>query len=260
MLTLKQGFPEEDELVLCTVMKVQMHSVFCNLDEYNKQGVIHISEVSPGRIRNIRDFVREGKTIVCKVLRINLERGHIDLSLRRVSESQKREKANQMKQQQLSEKIVEHVAKAMKKDPQQVFDAVWSRVSAKYDSLFSCFEEVVKNENLLKELGIAADIAKPLLEAIQLRIKPQEVRISGKLSLKSYAPDGIEIIRQCLKAVEAAGGESLKMTYLGAGHYNIVITSTDYKTAEKILEKATKKAAEHMAKHRSEATFERESR
>ncbi len=258
MLTLKEGFPEEDELVLCTVTKVQMHSVFCNLDEYNRMGVIHISEVSPGRIRNIRDYVREGKTIVCKVLRLNLERGHIDLSLRRVTESQKREKANQMKQQQLSEKIVEHVAKAMKKDTQQVFDMVWAKVSAKYESLFSCFEEVVKDDTVLTGLGIEPDIAKMLLETIQLRIKPQEVRISGKLNLKSYAPDGIEIIKQCLKAVQAAGGESLRMTYLGAGNHNIMITSTDYKTAEKILDKAIKKATEHMEKHKSEAAFKRD--
>ena len=36
MLLKKKGFPEEDELVMCTVTKVQFHSVFCNLDEYDK--------------------------------------------------------------------------------------------------------------------------------------------------------------------------------------------------------------------------------
>ncbi|MEK6948847.1 MAG: S1 RNA-binding domain-containing protein, partial [Nanoarchaeota archaeon] len=60
MLLQKKGFPQEDELVLCTVTKVEFHSVFVTLDEYGKGGMIHISEVSPGRIRNIRDFVREG--------------------------------------------------------------------------------------------------------------------------------------------------------------------------------------------------------
>ena len=89
MLFKKQGFPEEGELVLCTVTSVQFHSVFVDIDEYGKGGMIHISEVSPGRIRNIRDFVREGKVIVCKVLKIHPDRGHIDLSLRRVSQAQR---------------------------------------------------------------------------------------------------------------------------------------------------------------------------
>ncbi|MBI2651000.1 hypothetical protein HYX01_00865 [Candidatus Woesearchaeota archaeon] len=52
MLLQKKGFPEEDELVMCTVLKVQYHSVLVGLDEYGKNGMIHISEVSPGRIRN----------------------------------------------------------------------------------------------------------------------------------------------------------------------------------------------------------------
>ena len=75
MLFKKQDFPEEGDLVLCTVTSVQFHSVFVDMDEYGKGGMIHISEVSPGRIRNIRDFVKEGKKIVCKVLRINQEKG-----------------------------------------------------------------------------------------------------------------------------------------------------------------------------------------
>jgi len=70
MLLKKEGFPEEDELVMCTITKVQFHSVFANLDDYGKNGMIHISEVSPGRIRNIRDFVKEGKKVVCKVLEL----------------------------------------------------------------------------------------------------------------------------------------------------------------------------------------------
>ena len=54
MLYRRENYPAEDELVLCTVTKVLNHAVFVNLDEYDKGGLIHISEVAPGRIRNIR--------------------------------------------------------------------------------------------------------------------------------------------------------------------------------------------------------------
>ena len=116
MLLKKQGLPEDDELVLCTVTKIHFHSVFVNLDEYNMSAMIHISEIAPGRIRNIRDFVVEGKVIVCKVLRVDRERGHVDLSLRRVNDSQKRLKLEVIKKQQKVEKIVEQVAKQLKLD------------------------------------------------------------------------------------------------------------------------------------------------
>ena len=65
----KKGLPEEGEVLLCSVTKIYPHCVFVNIDDYsNKSGMIHISEISPGRIRNIHDYVKEGKKIVCKVL------------------------------------------------------------------------------------------------------------------------------------------------------------------------------------------------
>src|SRR3989304_8342081 len=98
MIENKTGLPEEGEILQCTVTSVQSHSVFVRIDEYGINGMIHISEVAPGRIRNIRDFVREGKKIVCKVLKINQEKNHIDLSLRRVSRSEALTKNYEFKQ------------------------------------------------------------------------------------------------------------------------------------------------------------------
>src|SRR5210317_1096039 len=101
MLIKKNKFPEVDELVIATVTKVNPNSVFTTMDEFEKKtALIHISEISPGRIRNIRDYVVEGKKIICKVLKIDEGRGHIDLSLRRVNDGQKREKNSQLKQEQ----------------------------------------------------------------------------------------------------------------------------------------------------------------
>ena len=100
----KNGFPEEGEIVLCTVKKILYHSVFAILDEYKHiEGMIHISEISPGRIRNIRDYVKEGKQIVCKVLNINKQKGNIDLSIRRVGTNQKRNKNSEWKQETKAE-------------------------------------------------------------------------------------------------------------------------------------------------------------
>ncbi|MBI2673100.1 S1 RNA-binding domain-containing protein, partial [Candidatus Woesearchaeota archaeon] len=107
MLYKKKGLPEEGELVLCTVKKILPHSVFVNIDDYeNLEGMIHISEISPGRIRNIRNFVIEGKKLICKVLTTNKERQQVDLSLRRVSISLRKEKNQEYKQEQKAEKIL----------------------------------------------------------------------------------------------------------------------------------------------------------
>jgi translation initiation factor 2 alpha subunit (eIF-2alpha) len=72
---------EEGTVVLCTVTKIVGTSVFVKLDDYNKEATIITSEIAPGRIRNLRDYVVPNKKIVCKILRID-NKGQIDLSLR----------------------------------------------------------------------------------------------------------------------------------------------------------------------------------
>jgi len=254
MLLRKEGFPEEDELVLCTVTAIQYHSVFVNLDEYGKTGMIHISEISPGRIRNIRDFVKEGKKIVCKVLRINEEKGHIDLSLRRVNESQKKEKINEIKQEQLAEKIVEFVAKQRKEELKQLYDRLTKTIFEKYDSLFAAFDDAASGRATLEEMGVQPDVAKQLTDVIILRIKPSEIEMGGNLLLTSHEPNGVEIIKE---AVEKAGKKA-EIRYKGAGVYSVKVKSLEYKEAEKNLKDFIDKVTGFMESHRSTAHFTRE--
>ncbi len=231
---------------------------FCKLDEYDKTGMIHISEVSPGRIRNIRDYVQEGKKVVCKVLRIDKIKGHIDLSLRRVTEMQKRKKTDEIKREQKSEKIVEIVAKELKKDTKEVYDNISSKIFEKYEYLAQCFDDVVSESVNLEKLGIDANTAKILTEVVKEKIKPVEVQIKGKLDLVSYAPDGVEIVKHALKKAGDVNKEDIILKYVGAGKYSLLVKAPDYKEAEKLLEKSTKKALAVMEKAGGEGSFERE--
>ncbi len=239
MLYKKQGYPEEGELVLCTVTKVQHHSVFAKLDEYeHKSGMLHISEISPGRIRNIRDYVVEGKKIICKILKINQEKGHIDLSLRRVNENQRRTKNEEIKQEQKAEKIIEYVANEMKKSVKELYYDISKHILPKYEHIFPCFYEVVDKDLDLSKLGIEAKVAKKLSEIIKQRIKPMKVIINGKFELSSYEPDGVDIIKNALvEALKDKEGTTIK--YNGAGIFALQIIADNYDIAEKILENIT---------------------
>ncbi len=255
MLLQKKGFPEEDELVLCTVTMVQFHSVFVNLDEYGKSGMIHISEVSPGRIRNIRDFVREDKKVVCKVLRVHEDRGHIDLSLRRVAETQKRLKLDEIKQEQKAEKILEFVAKYLNIPLKKLFEDVSNNVLNKYISLYEFFQKVASDSSAINDAGLDEKTAKALEEAIKLRIKEVNVEIEGKLKLTSYAPDGVEVIKGALSKARENDDKSINIRYLGGGLYRIAANAKTYKEAEKIMKKASENVLEYLEENDGKGEF-----
>jgi len=240
----KIGFPQEDEILLCTVTNVQYNSVFCTLDEYVTQdgkpqsGMIHISEVSAGRIRNIREFVSEGKKIYCKVLGVDRQKGHIDLSLRRVNEGQKREKSLTLKQEQKAENIVEHLAKEQKKDPAAFYQQVAGPILEHYEYLHMAFDDVVAENASLAKLGLEPKTAKLIEDTVRERIKPKQVTIEGIFTITTYAENGVAKVRDALTKA-AHVGENIDIRYLGAGNYKITITAEEFKDAEKTLKLAT---------------------
>jgi translation initiation factor 2 subunit 1 len=227
--------PEEGDIVMCTITKIHYHSVFAKLDEYfNKSGLIHISEVSPGRIRNINDYVQEGKKVVCKVLRIDEKKGHIDLSLRRVSGIQKRNKVEELKQEQKAEKIIEYVASKNDISVKDLNNQIAPKVLQKYPSLHAAFEEVSFGDKSLADLGIDEKWVDPLTEIINQRIKPPVMQISGEVKLVSYESNGLEITKEILSKANTMS-KDVQIAYTGGGKYSIVVTKNDYKEAEEDL-------------------------
>ncbi|MBC8501484.1 MAG: translation initiation factor IF-2 subunit alpha [Nanoarchaeota archaeon] len=257
MLFKRHGYPDEGELVLCTVTKVQFHSVFCDIDEFDrKSGMIHISEVSPGRIRNIRDYVKEGKKVVCVILRINKERGHIDLSLRRVNDSQRRRKMDEIKQEQKAEKILELLAKELKKPFEEFYKKISKPILEDYDMLHLAFNDVVEQGLKLEKLGIEKKIADKLTKVIKEKIKPKEVFISGEFTLTSYDENGLDVVKTALQNAEKID-EKVDIKYEGGGRYMLRITAKEYKEAEDIMSKVTAEVVNYVEEHNGEAAFER---
>ncbi len=257
MLLKRKRMPQEGELALCTVTKIFHHSVFVVLDEFGKQGMIYISEVSPGRIRNLRDYVVEGKKIVCKILKIDNVKGHIDLSLRRVNEGQKRAKLEQIKQEQKAEKIIENLASELKLNTKKVYFDIFEKINKKYEFLYTCFLDIVSGETDFEKLNIEKKYLEKLTRLVKERIKLPKVNISGNLILKSYKENGVEIIKQAIKkALDKANKETI-IKYKGAGKYGLSITAKDYNEAEALVYDVTNAAIDYMIENDSIGRFQR---
>jgi translation initiation factor 2 subunit 1 len=258
MLLKREGLPEEGDLLLCTVTKIYYNSVFVNIDEYpGRQGMIHISEISPGRIRNINDFVTLEKKIVCKVIEIDRKKGHINLSLRRVNEIQRRNKLDEIKQEQKAEKIIEFLARELKTEINALYSKIMNAISKKYIMLYPFFQEIVTGATSFDKYEIDTKTTEALSKIIHERIKPPKVEIKGEFLLKSYAPDGVEIVRAALDRAFKKDQQYAQVKYLGGGKYGVTVTSPDYKMAEKLLKSVTESVIKSIEKAKGTAEFKR---
>jgi translation initiation factor 2 subunit 1 len=256
-----RGFPEDGELVVCTVTNVKNFGAFVTLDEYNgKEGFVHVRDVTTGWVKYIRDFIREGQKVVCKVLGVDSSKGHIDLSLKSVNEHQKREKIQQWKNEKKAEKLMEIVAERMKISVDDAFGSFGNKVLEAYETLYGAFETAAANAEEFKEEfdGKWVDV---FVSVAAENVTLSYVQIEGILELRSSAPNGVELIRNALKKGEKAGKDAkIAMQYIGAPRYRLVITADDYKEAEDVMKVISSTVIDDLVKAGGEAALKRESK
>jgi small subunit ribosomal protein S1 len=81
------GNLHEGELIEGTVTKLTKFGAFVSLagaEDYDIEGLIHISELSDQRIGHPKEIVHEGQVLAVRILHIDQERRRIGLSLKRV--------------------------------------------------------------------------------------------------------------------------------------------------------------------------------
>ena len=68
------------------VTGITKFGAFVELPE-KKTGMVHISEVAPTFVKEIRDFITEGQTVKVKVLSVDVKKRRIGLTMRGVKQN-----------------------------------------------------------------------------------------------------------------------------------------------------------------------------
>jgi len=208
---------EEGDLVWGTVDRIMGTVVFVKIDDYSEEGTIIESEITSGRVKNIRDYVVPKKRVVCKVIRVSGDR--IDLSMRRVSAKEQKELKDLEEKERNSSSILKTVLgqKAL-----QVISEI-----KKKEKIFKFLEEAKENSKNLENL-VGKEEAKKIIEILKNQ-KQKKQEVKKEILMNTQQPDGISLIKGLLKNINAK--------YLAAGKYIIISEAEDIKTADNNLKK-----------------------
>ena len=231
-MVIRKGLPSQGELVLCTVHRITPFAAWCNLEEYNAEGMIHISEVAGKWIHDIRESVKLNRQYIAKVARVDEQRNLVNLSLKRVSRFDEKQKMNEFRRQQRAEKILEHAGKELNKSLKQAYEEVGFLLEGEFGGLFNAFEEIGRSKDTLEEIDIPKNWKGALLKIIEKSFKEREVVLKVELELRSYAEDGVERIKKTLLGLDING---LEISYISAPKYRLELKTKDPKNTEKQL-------------------------
>ena len=263
----RKELPDVGELVVATVKEVYDYGAYLTLDEYGGlEAYLPWSEVASRWVRSIHDVVKPGQKVVVKVIRVNRRKRQVDVSLKRVTDSERKRKMMEWKRAQKAEKILELVAQRLGKSLEEAYREVGQRLEDAYGELMAAFEEAaIRGPQVLREAGVPEEWIEPLYEEIKRHVEVKQVRIAGVITARSFAGDGVERVKKTLLSVknailESPGGIKVRLYTIGAPRYRLELESYEYKVLEKALEKALEEG-ERVAKELGvEFAFSREKR
>ncbi|WP_158854294.1 translation initiation factor IF-2 subunit alpha [Halorhabdus sp. CUG00001] len=256
------GWPDPGELVVGRVDEIEDFGVFVDLQEYDdKRGLAHISEVASGWIKNVRDHVNEGQTVVAKVLDVDRDAQQIDLSIKDVNDHQRKEKIQEWKNEQ---KADNWMTIAFGEDIEDdTYGAIAEELLSGFGSMYDGFEQAaIHGTEALEDTDLDEGDIEAIVQTARENVSVPYVKVTGYVDLTCPDKDGVDGVKEALQAAEGDGDVSeeidLDVTYVGAPEYRIEVQAPDYKTAETALEDSAQRAADTIADYGGTGHFHRE--
>jgi translation initiation factor 2 subunit 1 len=250
----KKGLPKWGELVLVTVEKLTPYAAWCKLVEYPEvEGMIHVTEVAGKWVHDIRDFVKINKQYVAKVIKIDYQKNFVNLSLKRVSKQDEKEKMNAFRKEERGEKLLEQAAKKVGKNLDQVYEEVGFLLQEKFGDLLTAFEVAKENKEELIKSGISKEWCEVIAKVAEESIQEKEFEIKAEIELKCFAKDGIKKIKELLSEIEKRIGGEVK--YISAPKYRVEVKGREPKVLEKKLVQELEAACKLIEKFGGEGKF-----
>ncbi|MFH1622908.1 MAG: S1 RNA-binding domain-containing protein [Candidatus Aenigmatarchaeota archaeon] len=260
----KKGVPRWNELVLCTVTRVTPFAAWCTLDEWETpdgkpvEGMIHISEVAGKWVKDIRKFVKQGKQYITRVVRIDREKGFINLSVKRVSKFDQREKTETDRKNKRITGMLMQIARRVGKDmvEKDAEDAIIPKLAAlnRFDDAYEALEETADDPGIADEAGIEAPWKEALMEVLRKNFQEKEVEIKAVVEMSSTAGDGVKQVAGVLAGFEKESGAVVK--YISAPKYMAQIRTKTPKEGKRKLVEALGAAVKEMERLGGKASYE----
>jgi len=246
----EKKYPDLDDLVVVIVKNVGEMGAYVALLEYNGiEGMILLSELSRRRIRSINKLIRVGRTEVVVVLRVDQEKGYIDLSKRRVSPEDIVKCEEKYNKSKAVHSIMRHVSETCKVRLEELYQQFGWDLYKRFGHAYDAFKLIVSQpDKVLTQYDLRADVHKALLQNICRRLTPQAIKIRADLEVTCFSKQGIDAIKIALRAAEALSTKEMpvKIKLVAPPLYVMMTTTLNKDKGIALLNEACRQISESI--------------
>ena len=204
-------YPEIESVVMVNVRNIADMGAYVTLLEYNHiEGMILLSELSRRRIRSIHKLIRVNRNEVVMVLRVDQEKGYIDLSKRRVSAEDIIACEERYNKAKAVHGVLRHIAEKHRFYLQELYERIGWPLYKKYGHAYDAFKLAIQAETdnstkiddpfLELDSKIPATLIQEIKSYILRKLAPQPIKIRSDIEVSCFSYEGIDAIREALIA------------------------------------------------------------
>jgi translation initiation factor 2 subunit 1 len=181
-------YPQADDIVVVLVKEIQPLGGTVHLLEYdNCEGMIMLSELSRRRIRSVNKLLKVGHQEYAAVVRVDADKGYIDLSKRRVAKEDIEKIAEKWNKSRTVHSIVRHVAETVGVDMLELYQRwgwpLYKRHPHAYDGLRIAVNDP---DAVLEGLDIRDNERDELLRNVSRRLTPQAIKVRADIEVTCF--------------------------------------------------------------------------
>lgn len=220
---------------MVNVRSIAEMGAYVDLLEYNNiEGMILLSELSRRRIRSINKLLRIGRSECVVVIRVDKNKGYIDLSKRRVSPEDIVRCEEKFAKAKAVNSILRHVADILGYTTDDQLEELYRKTAwhfedknKKQGSSYDVFKQAINDPSVLDECELDDVTKEALLSHIKRKLAPQAIKARADIEVGCWSYEGIDAVKNALRAGIACSDEEIpiKINLIAAPTY-VVTTQT----------------------------------
>ncbi|KAJ3450644.1 eukaryotic translation initiation factor 2 subunit [Anaeramoeba flamelloides] len=248
----EKKYPEEGQYVMFVACKINEHGILGKLPEFNNiEALISKTEVSSGRTNSYYKFFKPGKYQTCLVLKVDEEKGYIDLSRKRAKNPVQLEVFYTFfRKSQIVDLIIKRVAKQANKPLKTLYKQIVWPLYRSFIHPFDVFRKFLSDPSILDDCNLGG-IKKILEKAIKWKMPLKLIKVEAVFEMTCFNYDGIEAIKKSLAVAEEMGSKEhpVEVFFVSSPVFRVCTTTFDHEYGLKILKQACNQMAQKIKQY-----------
>jgi len=228
------------------VKSIAEMGAYVSLLEYdNKEGMILLSELSRRRIRSIAKLIKVGRVEPVMCLRVDEEKGYIDLSKRRVSPEEAAAAEDRYARSRLVATLIGHVADVCGVDLLELNKRLTWPLYKEHGHAYDALRQAaVDPDAILGKYNLEPALRDRLIKDVKQRLKPHPHKVRADVELRCHTFAGVDGIKAAMRAAAACSTDDcpIEVRLIAAPVYVLTTMTHDKRGGLEALARAIEAA------------------